>query len=62
MLKLGSSDILILLNICTDTKAYSGVNPNTCISWSIVSFKEIKEAMWRHSEFLKHKDNLYLKC
>lgn len=47
MLKLGSYESLMLLHICTDMKAYSDLNPNTYINWSIVSVEEIKGAIWR---------------
>lgn len=36
MLKLGSYESLMLLHIRTDTKAYSSLNPNTYINWSVV--------------------------
>lgn len=47
MLKLGSYESLMLGHIYTDTKAYSGLKPNTYINWSVVSVEEIKEAIWR---------------
>lgn len=55
MLKLESYESLMLLHIRTDTKAYSGLNPNTYIGWSVVSVEEIKGAK-------KREHNLYLKC